>query len=238
MLLGDASGLDKSVGTSVIQPWVYCYAYPIDCMKARFVPMQSGPTSSVPDGNITPTNGTVPLMGGLSTPMTGAAMRPARYMEAVDPNYTPADGSLFWETQGQSPQGNAVLLTNVKNAMLVYTGLMVYPSLWDSQFRAAMVAFLASEVAFAMWSTKGKPEFGLKVRDEQMKIAAMRIREARVTDGNEGWHSADFVPDWMRFRNVGGGDGAYSHSLGSLGGPGVYYSGCDGCCGVGNTSAY
>ena len=239
VLLADATGQTSGVGSLTISPWVYEYALPIDCMKARFVPWApGGVSSSVPSGNITPPNSTSSLMGGLGAATAGAAIRPARFLEALDPNFTPPAGSLFWEGQGQSPQGSTVILTNVKNASLVYTALINYPSVWDAQFRAAFVAYLASEIAFPLWSTKGQAQFGLRVRDEQMKIAAAKIMQARVTDGNEGWHNADFVPDWMRARNVGGSmRGGYSQNVGELGG-GILYSGLDACCGVSNTSAY
>lgn len=241
VLLADATGQTPDTPTNVIKPWVYEYEYPINCMKARFVPWaQQGVTSAIPPGNIVPPNNTAPLVTGIGNPVAGAPLRPARWLEATDPNYPAPAGALTWEVQGVSPQGRTVILTNVKDAIIVYTALMNYPSNWDAQFRAAFVAYLAAEVAFALWSSKSKPEFGMKVRDENMKIAAGKIMQARLTDGNEGWYNSDFVPDWMRARNVGGGErGAYSQQFGSLGGgPGIYMNGCDGCCGVGNTSAY
>lgn len=242
LLLADATGQTPNVGTNVIAPWVYEYAYPINCVKARFVPWSpAGLTPPIPAGNIVPSNGGSPLFGGIGVPVAGAALRPARWLEAFDPNFPAAAGSMFWEVQGSSPVGSAVILTNVQNANLVYTALMSYPSVWDSQFRAAMVAFLASEVAFPLWSRKGQAKLGMAVRNDQMKIAASKIMAARLTDGNEGWHSSEFTPDWMRYRNTGSGyGGGYSQSFGSLGGDGlgIYYGGCDGCCGVSNMGAY
>jgi hypothetical protein len=278
-LLADASGNTPNVPTNVISPWMYEYAYPTDCMKARFVPWsRSGVYSPPPYGNILPrvlspqapttpspsgqltnfnsdfgppplpatqqpftTPLTGPIMGGLGAPNAGAFDRPSRFLEAMDPNYPAESGLVTWEVQGMSPQGRSVILSNVQSASLVYTALMNYPSNWDAQFRAAFVAYLASEVAFALWSQKGNPKLGMQVRDTQVKIAASKIMAARVTDGNEGWHNSDFIPDWMKFRNVGGGfRGGYSQGFGSLddGGIGIYYAGLDGCCGVANSSAY
>ncbi len=243
-LLADATGQTPNVPTNTIAPWVYEYAIPIDCMKARFVPWgPQGLTAPIPSGNYVPPNSSSPVVGGLGVPVAGAHLRPARFLEANDPNFAPQSGQLFWETQGSSPQGQTVILTNVQNATLVYTALMNYPSNWDSQFRAAIVAFLASEVAFALWASKGEKfaPLGMKIREDQMKIAAAKIMAARLTDGNEGWHNSDFVPDWMRFRNSGSSyRGGYSQNFGSLGdgGPGIYFGGMDGCCGVGNTGAY
>ena len=241
LLLADATGQTPNVGTNVIAPWVYEYAYPNDCMKARFVPWgPQGLNAGVPAGNIIPPNSTSPLVGGLGNPVAGGRLRPSRFLEAMDVNYPPPAGAQDWTVQGVSPQGRTVILSNVQNANLVYTALMNYPSNWDPQFRAAFVAYLASEVALPLWSAKGQAKFGLGVRDEQMKIAATKIMQARLTDGNEGVHNADFIPDWMKFRNTGGGSrGAYSQAFGAIGdGPGIFYGGLDGCCGTANTSAY
>lgn len=241
-LLADATGQTPSVGTKVIAPWVYEYEYPINCMKARFVPwVPAGITPAAPPGNIVPPNSGSPIVTGLGNPVAGAVIRPSRFLEAMDPNYPAPVGSLTQEVQGVSPQGRTVILSNIQNAHLVFTALMNYPSNWDAQFRAAFVAYLASEIALPLWSAKGDPKLGLAIRGENIKIAAGKIMQARLTDGNEGWHNSDFVPDWMRFRNVGGWTrGAYSQAYGSLGGdgPGIFYGGMDGCCGVGNTSAY
>lgn len=236
LLLADATGATPNVQTNTIRPWVYEYALPQNCCQARFVPWgPQGVSPPVPAGNIIPPNPQAPLASGLGSPFAGARLRPARWLLAFDPNFA----SDSWETPGISPQGRSVICTNVANAQLVFTALMLYPSNWDSQFRAALVAFLAGEVAFPLWSSKGKPEFGMKVRDEQYKIAADKIMHARVTDGNEGWTSSDWTPDWFRFRDTGGGlRGGYSQGVGSLEGDGgILYAGLDGCCGVGNTSA-
>ena len=242
LLLADATGQTPNTPTQVIAPWTYEYAYPNDCMKARFVPWSPiGVTAAIPSGNITAPNPSAPLVGGLGNPVAGAALRPARWLEATDPNYPASAGALTWEVQGVSPQGRSVILTNVKNASIVYTALMNYPSNWDAQFRAAFVAYLASEIALPLWSWKNNPKMGMAMRGDNMKIAAAKIMAARVTDGNEGWHNSDVTPDWMRFRNVGGGNhGGYSQAIGEMGGggPGIIMNGCDGCAGVGNTSAY
>ena len=40
--LADATGTTQNVGTNVIPPWTYEYAYPIDAARIRFVPATSG----------------------------------------------------------------------------------------------------------------------------------------------------------------------------------------------------
>ena len=101
-----------------------------------------------------------------------------------------------------SPQGRTVVLTNVRNATLVYTSLVLYPSMWDSQFRAALVAFLAAEIAFPLAADK---KFGMAIRRDNYAIVKQKLNEARVSDGNEvGFANVDHTPDWIRTRAVGG----------------------------------
>jgi hypothetical protein len=119
---------------------------------------------------------------------------------ATDFNYTPQSTSSNWEQPGVSPIGQTVILTNVQSAYCVYTAYMNYPSVWDPLFRAAMVAYLASEVALSLSKDKA---FGLKLRAEQIMIAKEKIKQARISDGNEGWYSTDHTPDWMRVRISG-----------------------------------
>src|ERR1700733_8418344 len=61
LLLGAAPGFGPAVpsgntppyGSQVIQPWVFEYAPPIDCVAARFVPWNNSlPQSSTPSNNI------------------------------------------------------------------------------------------------------------------------------------------------------------------------------------------
>ena len=241
LLLADATGQTLNVGTNVTPPWVYQYAYPIDAARVRFVPWNQGQNNTpIPSGNIVPAGNGLPLVGGLGNPLAGARLRPARWLETFDTNFPAPSGSQFWETQGQAPTGSLVICTNVKNASCVYSGLISYPSVWDSLFRAAFVAFLASEVAFGLWATKGDKmaQFGLSVRRDQMAIAKDKILSARAADGNEGWHNSDFETDWMAFRRVGGPGWGGGYGQGGAGNPGYFYSGCDDCCGAGNTSAY
>lgn len=235
LLLADATGQTQNVGTLVPQPWVYSYAYPNDCMKMRFVPWsQPSQGTGIPAGNIVPPNPNVPQTTGTNDfSRQGARLVPARWLEGVDTANAPPAGAQNWIEQGVSPQGRSAVFTNVKNAQGVYTGLMNYPSNWDPLFRAAFVAYLAAEVAVPIWTNKDR-KYGMAIRKDQVAIARDKIVTARAIDGNEGWYSSDFEPDWMRFRAAEGrGD------RGGRGGEAGYlYAGCDDCCGAGSTSAY
>ena len=235
VLLADATGQTPNVGTQVIAPWAYCYQYPIDCMKARFVPYNLPTNPGAPTGNIVPPNSSVPLMTNFGQqPIVGARLRPARWLEATDFNYPPPAGQITWEVQGVSPQGRTVILTNVQSALLVYTALMIYPSVWDAQFRAALVAYLASEIALPIWVKDRK--FGLEMRGQQIAIAKQKIDQARKTDGNEGFFSTDLKVDWLQSRDAGAGRGWWGGGDG-FGGPGMLFGSWGECC-FGDGTAY
>lgn len=228
VLLADATGNTPNVGTQVPIPWIYEYQYPVDCMKARFVPWNYNVNPGAPAGNIVPANNQAPLTTAGQPPLTGARLRPARWLEATDFNYPvpAAPGADTWDTPGVSPQGRSVILTNVKFAQLVYTALLNYPTNWDFLFRGAFVAYLASEVALPLWVTKDK-KFGLEIRTQQIQIAKEKIQQARTTDGNEGFYSSDIRVDWLASRNSGGGRGNWNEADG--GGPGILWGGYDSC---------
>jgi hypothetical protein len=231
-LLADATGQTANVGTNVPIPWVYEYAYPIDCMKIRFLPWNTAASNpGVPANNIQ-TEGNadnVPLMTNLGqAPTSLARIIPARFTEAHDPNF-PGSGAT-WNVQGQSPIGSTVILTNVKNAQIVYTKFVPYPSLWDSLFRGAFVAYLAQEVCMAILKDK---KFALTMRAQQINVAKQKIQQARLTDGNEGWYSSDISVDWLRARNTG----VYNSTNWGDGGPGVLWGGWD-MVGFADGSAY
>jgi hypothetical protein len=225
-LLADATGQTANVGNIVPAPWIYEYALPIDCMKARFVPWMAAPLANqAPPGNIAA--GAAPLMTGLAQPPASMArLRPARFLVANDYNYPavqPGSGTDWEDVPGISPLSRTVILTNVAGAQLVYTALIGYPNMWDALFREAMVALLASEIALPLAQDK---KLGLQLRAQQIAIAKEKITAARVSDGNEGFYSSDISVDWMSARRSGG---AWRHGAGDGGGAGVLGYGWDAC---------
>jgi hypothetical protein len=226
-LLADASGNTANVGTLVVDPrFIYEYAYPTTCLKARFIPWNmQGQFPPIPAGNIA-----IPTTPLTSAPqqatLNGMRIVPARFTVATDINYPPTPDVVGWETPGVSPNGRTVILTNVPNAQLVYTSDMLYPNLWDPQFRAGLVAYIASELALPMWAQKDR-KFGMQLRAEQVKHAKEKITAARITDGNEGTFSSDIPVDWMNIRNSGGING-WGSGCGP-GGAGILGFGYDAC---------
>lgn len=215
MLLADRTGQTPDVGTVVPSGYVYEYAYPQDCMKLRFIQRNhQSPGSTFPPGNISIPPGVtmIPNLGGNDH---GSRPRPARFVIATDSNYPASPGSLTFDTQGEGPNSRTVILTDVKEAHATYTALILYPSQWDSLFRAALVAYLASEVALPLTADK---KFGLEIRGQQIQIAKMKIEQARLVDGNEGTTTSDISVDWMNARRTGGGGRWLGAGLDGMGG--------------------
>lgn len=207
-LLADATGQTADVGTTVQVPWRFCYSYPTDAVKARFVIWNPLDGVQIPTGNIQiPT--TPQTTGQGQSPLTGARLIPARFLVGTDPNYPSASGVAYDQVQGASPGGSTVVMTNVAQAIMVYTANIVWPSLWDAQFRQALVALIASSVVLRLQPDK---KLGMALRKENIAIARSAIISARVSDGNEaGFANTDHVPDWIRGRYAGGWSGAQSN---------------------------
>jgi hypothetical protein len=233
-LIADATGQTVGVGNVVPVPWIYEYAYPTDCVKARFIPWNPLQTSPIPPGNIVPPGPPAPPTTGAPV-LVGNRIRPARFVIATDPTaaYLPTP-PVPYDQAGISPQGQTVVLTNVQNAVLIYTALMQYPSVWDSLFRAALVSYIASEIALPLAQDK---KFGLAMRAQNIAVAKAKIEQARIRDGNEGFYSSDIRVDWMATRRTGG-YGGWGSQMGNDGnGPAVGWGGWD-SCGFADGSAY
>ena len=190
-LLADATATNGDVGSVVPNGFLYEYAYPTDCVRARevlFTTLAAAPG--------------IPLMTNMASPCAGVSPRRARFLLAHDKNYPPDPGQITWEISGQSPIGRLVVLTNAPSALMKYTCFVPYPSMWDSLFRAAFVAYLAAEVALPLSKDK---KFGMSIKRDQFQIAKQKVLEARAIDGNEQPMSSDIPVDWMRARASGGG---------------------------------
>lgn len=237
VLLADATGQTPNVGTLVPSGFLYSYEYPGDCARVRYIPWNPFQNPGVPTGNIVPPNSNQPLMPGLGQPpLVGRRIVPARYLITNDPNYPVPPGTIYWEVQGVSPQGRLVILTNVQQARCVYTTMVLYPSVWDHLFRAALVAYLASEIALPLAKDK---KFALTIREQQIAIAKQKIMEARIADGNEMTANSDLSVDWMDARSNGawGRDGGFGNQ-GGIGTYGCFGGGWAGSISFGNGSAY
>ena len=93
-----------------------------------------------------------------------------------------------------------VILTNAFKAFAVYTGRILNIDLWDPLLQNAVIA--ANAAWFAAPSTGDD-----KKKTMATQMAVGYLNAARISDGNEGITSSDFIPDYMKVREAGGGWG-------------------------------
>lgn len=232
-LIADATGQSQGLPTNVPDGFVYEYAYPADCAKLRFIPANYVNASPpIPPGNIVPADSDAPIT--TATPnIVPTRLIPSRFLITNDPN-RPGDGNNI---PGASPIGSTVILSNMQNALGVYTMQAMWLNLWDSLFRSAVVDYIASEIALVLHDDK---KLGIAMQDRLAARAMAKLSEARRTNGNESWANSDLAVDWMRFRSTGGGFGYWGNNWGA--GPGCLFGGWDSVnfagLGTANTSAF
>ncbi len=157
------------------QPWLYEYALPSDCLKARFLVPAFTPATPNPP---------LTTAGGLMLPRL-MSLNPA----------VPFTVALDLDATGNEQQ---VLLTNLRCAQLVYTRRITNVGLWDPQFVEGAAA------ALAVWlNSRLNGSAGLL--QAAMGIAKAKLDAARISDGNEGPQVQDHVPDWIAIRDGGQG---------------------------------
>lgn len=196
-LVAAAAGTQENPnGTSIIippSPWTYAYAYPSDCLAIRFIvpSLPAGATAAIPSTTI---NNGAPLFFPNNQGQIDYAI------------------STFQDQLGNIIE---VVLTNQSQAQAVYTANYPNPTLWDSQFQAAMVASLGAFLVPAL-------SLSLPLMDRAIKVAELVIAQARTRDGNEGVTVMDHLPDWMIARTGGWGMGWGTYA----GGNGLYSDVC------------
>lgn len=158
----------------VPQPWVYEYAYPNDCLKAREI-LPLIPSQQINQQIFgTPNNGTVNGNGW------GTMNRQPviRFLISND----------LIGTQNQT-----VVLTNQPNAILVYTYEVTDPSKYDPDFVYALAGRLASRISIALSGDKQLTTLALKTAEDI-------VTKAKARDGNEGIADTNREAEWIRAR--------------------------------------
>jgi hypothetical protein len=173
-LLKAAAGTPENLnGTTTLippRPWTYSYAYPSNCLKARYILPVSAVSGS----------GGVPFTtaDNNAPPMYGQDIA-VRFLVGTD---TDANGNDV-----------RVILTNMSQAEMVYTKRITDPNLWDASFVQAATSYLGGWFVNALARNAA-------LHKDQMSIAVQIINKARVSDGNEGPVVQDHTPDWIRIR--------------------------------------
>lgn len=156
---------DATQGQPVPQPWLYEYSQPSDCVFLRSIM----PTvQAVPTWTVSP-NVALPAYIG----------PPVRFIISsdVDANQNTTN----------------VVLTNMNQAIGVWTSRVNNPSNWDASFLMIMVKALAAHICQQL---TGDKSLG-KIKIEEANAILV---EARRTNGNEGLTVQDHIPEWMRVR--------------------------------------
>ena len=153
-------------------PWLYEYAYPVDCIKARFLmPLINTNSSTSPP--LTTNQSAIPLWWNIPA---------VPFVVGTD-----------FDAEGNTIR---VILTNAPQAILVYTAdYSQFPDLWDPHFTNAASSYLGAWLVNALARNKD-------LWADQFRVVKDAVDGARVSDGNEGLTSVDNLPDWMRVRGV------------------------------------
>lgn len=161
---------------SVPFPWLYKYQYPADCIKFRYML----PPPTFVDQTVVP-----PQVGvGPQGPYNWRPSRQWRFLVNMD-----VDEVSGLETK--------TLITNVPQAIGVYTRDVQNPDMFDSLFSSALTAALSFRLVIPLSGNAG-------MKNDFKSAAADAILQARVADANEAIPTSDHVVDWMAARNVCG----------------------------------
>jgi len=133
MLKAAAGTPENPTGTtpSSPQPWQYSYAYPPDCLKARYIiPVFTNSSAQIPF-------------------TTADNMAPPNY--GLDAAVKFIVGTDFDAMNNRV----RVIFTNMSNAQLVYTARIDDPNLWDASFVQAASAYLGAWFVNALARNRG-----------------------------------------------------------------------------------
>lgn len=86
-----------------------------------------------------------------------------------------------------------VILTNTPQALCIYTARIDNPDIWDPHFVDAAVATLGAFLVNPL-------NRSASLLKSQFQIADSIVKQARISDGNEGFTSTSHEPDWVAAR--------------------------------------
>lgn len=166
--------LDSTQGQTVPVPWAYEYAYPQDCLLARYVMpiFQAADNASVPGASVLPV---VPAWLG----------PPVRWLMAqdLDPNGTPIN----------------VVLTDQPQAVMVYTVDTPSTALWDDLFTDALANYLGARICPALTGDKDQQKIVFEIARQKVAQAnAINGNEGiRVQEIQPDWlRVRGYASDW------------------------------------------
>lgn len=117
--------------------------------------------------------------------------------EPIDPGAFPIlmpDRSFRFLVSKSGP--NKVIVTNLHQAIGVYTEDVTNPAVFDTMYEDALTAALASKLVMALTGN-------VQMKQEFMLQAQALLETARAADANEAVPETDHVPDWIAIRGFG-----------------------------------
>jgi len=170
-LIGQLNNTGTTEGPGVF-PFLFQYSYPADCLKFRYVVPPPPPNYAV-------------------TVSTGQPL-------VYGPWLRPSRNNRFLLSNDVDVNGNQTksIITNVCEALGVYTREVTNPDVFDDLFEGALQAALSYRLVMPLTGNVG-------MRDEFKQAAEQAIAVARAADGNEAIGSTDHTPDWIKTRGVG-----------------------------------
>lgn len=158
-------------------PWAYSYAFPTDCIRARYLwPVSYASTYAN-------------VLYNYGQPQHSPFIPRWNY----DYYYCEHPPFPFSIMGDEDEDGNdiRVIATDLETAMLIYTKRVESPNLWDSLFQQAMVATLAARLAIPLSGDK-------EMMKLNMQLAANAVAKAQTADANEGHVLVtQSDPDWI-----------------------------------------
>ncbi len=149
-------------------PWLYSYAYPADCIRARYI------VPLIPQ----------PSRGGVPIAPAGTAL----------PSYIGGKPVRFTVAGDVDANGNSlrVILCNMRQAQLVYTRRVPDANVWDELFQAALVGRLAAKLVVALSGDKTLARLAIQQgADAEQKAAALNGDEGlTVISADAEWMQA------------------------------------------------
>lgn len=151
-------------------PWAYKYEYPSDCIKVRYV-IQKPPLGA-----------------------DGAELIPGPSIG--NPFLYPSRANRFFvSTSGVDAAAFRVILSNVKDAIGVYTANVTNCDLFDPLFEEALVKSVAAKLVYPLTGET-------KMKSDMEQLAYAAVLSSRVADGNEALPTTEHTPDWILARGA------------------------------------
>lgn len=149
-------------------PWAYSYEYPARCIKMRYI---------------------------LPSPPVGSDSALVVPGSSWNPYLSPSRANRFLISSiDDDASASRVVLSNVKDAIGVFTSNVTNVDLFDPLFEEALVKALAAKLVIPLAGE-------VKMKADLESFAYNAVVSARVADGNEALPTTAHTPDWIAARN-------------------------------------